>query len=170
MLIKYQMRNNFFGKTSRQIDSIINSKKIICPWNHFKKFYDLLDRDYKFSKIFINEFKINDLVLVQESGNENILIVKILSELKKEINPYLKIIRHKKILPIQPNENDVIKVININFEFKEITPYLNESFSIENFYCYYRDIEIIAIINKRTVKNLPELRNSIGKYNINIEF
>jgi len=45
MLINYQIRNNFWGKTNRQIDSIINSKKLICPWNHFFEIKAIINKE-----------------------------------------------------------------------------------------------------------------------------
>ena len=152
------MRQNFWGKTSNQLENVKTSKKLICPWNHMKCFYDKIDKNYKYAKIFINKIKIDDFVLIQ-GDSEKVLIVKIKSDLKKEISSHLKIIRKNTIDKLEPIKSDnlIIKILNINNNLEHIKEYLNEKYLVENFYCYYRDCEIIVEISKSEISNLPFL-------------
>lgn len=176
--IKFEIRNNPWKKTKNQIRNILDENKLTCPWNHHKHYYDDIDNKRKFAHIFINQVCINDYVSVYESKTNKILIVKIVSNLKKEISKNLKIIKNKNnlcgnhqivIADCDDCSNSIFKIINIKHD--KYNEFLNENYIFENFYCYYRDIKPIKILNKEDSSQFSNnFRSSIRrrKYNIQI--
>ena len=173
--IKFEIRNNMWGKTKNQIRNILDENKLSCPWNHTKSHYDNIDINKKYARIFINEININDYVLVHENKNENVLLTKILSELKKEISNNLKVVKKKSLLHKEHDiivadcnecNNSIVEVINIKHDnYKQ---YLNENYIFENYYNYYRDIDPIKQFLKKDFY-VNNFRGSIRHSNIEFE-
>lgn len=171
--IDFEMRNNLWGKTDNQLQTIEREKKLICPWNHTQGCIDNFDPNRKFSNIFIKEVRIGSVIAIHASDNQNVLIVRVSSELKNETSNYFKIITTKtrdcghRVCTIDCDHchHSVIKVLDIRqTEFGVIANYMNENYCFENLYCYYRDIEIITSVHKNLFTSF--LRNSIRRVNI----
>lgn len=187
--IKYEISVNSFGKIEKPILNIKLEKKIVFYLNHSKKYFKynkpngqifnyVVIKHFKPNvfydkKSIINIVEINDLISIYDKENNRILIVKILSEIKTETSKYIKIIKevilscnkHKIIYKGCENcENSILEIINIKYNFYK--QYLNERYSIEDFYCCYRDIEIIKdIVNVKKFNNNNMFSIQSAKYN-----
>jgi diadenosine tetraphosphatase ApaH/serine/threonine PP2A family protein phosphatase len=61
MKIDFEIRNNMWGKTENQLQTIETHRKILCPWNHVKSHFDVLDPTRKYSHIFIDAINIGSV-------------------------------------------------------------------------------------------------------------
>jgi hypothetical protein len=179
IIIKYKMRNNQYGKHNNVFDTIRYTGKIICPWGHWKHTNKLFEegkfRNEKFSNIFINDIKENDLVCMFDRDYDYALILKILSEPITEIVKEMKILRnnkcnHKPIINDCKNCCDSIELIFTDKYFEEnpekFFKYLNEDYQFENIYAIIRRIEIIGRINNSCdFYKLGRIQNSICRAN-----
>lgn len=171
--IQFEMRNNHYGKTMHQLQTIETERKLTCPWNHTLGCLENFDPNRKFSRIFINEVSVGNFIAVHANDNPNVLIVRVLSELKHETSDYYKVITRKtrecghRVCTINCDHchDSVVKVVNIRLSgLDEIAEYMNENYCFENFYCYYRDIEVISSVPKHLFATFPTM--SIRRANL----
>jgi hypothetical protein len=144
----YTMRQNMYGSISKgeQLTIVLNRKKLISPWNHTKKQYDEDITDSKYARVFTNT-KIGDIVLVCASDADYFIIVKIISELKKEICDDMFVQRKTARLcnhTYQFSEckmcaASIVKIHNCKYE--EIVNV--EDCTIEPLYSFYKDIMLL---------------------------
>lgn len=160
-IIKYEISFNPLKKMSNYVDSIKYDKKISCYLNHktkkignyirIKVIENILKE--KDELLFIKRIKKNDIISIYDKENNKILIIKILSDLKKETSKNLKIIKYSNISCITHNiisegcsvcEKSIAKIINIGIV--NYNEYLDKKYLIDNFYCCYRNIKVIKEI------------------------
>ena len=159
--ILYEISFNPLKKMSSYINSIKHDKKISCYINHtikkIENFICIKNVENIFKKrdeyLFMYEIKKNDIISIYDKEKSKILIVRILSDLKYETSKNIKIIAYKNISCITHNnifegcvvcEKSIAKVINIDIE--NYNEYLYEKYTIEDFYCCYRNIEVLKEI------------------------
>ena len=163
LIIKLKMRNNQWGNHKQVFDTIRYTKKIICPWGHWKSSNKLFEEgkfnNEKFSNIFINDLKINELVCLFDRNYEYALILKINSDIITEKVKEIILLRNNKCNH-KPIEKDCDKCGDSNIEMvftdkyfnenhKEFIKYLNEDYHFENMYAILRKVEIIGRINTK---------------------
>lgn len=163
MKIDFEIRNNMWGKTENQLQTIETHRKILCPWNHVKSHFDVLDPTRKYSHIFIDAINIGSVIAVHDSNCADVLLVRVCSVLKREICPYYKIVIDKtKQCPTHPIiECDCVSCHNSIFTIPNVGEglfqYMNEQYTFQNLYCWYRDIEILCRVPKTWFKTVPRL-------------
>lgn len=152
--IYYQniMRQNMFNKIvgNDQLQYVVNRKKIISPWNHTKDQYDKRDIDGK-AIHFVN-ICINSNVLINATKTHRILLVKIISHSKWEMCEDMFIIRNNDrecrhaytTINCEYCKNSIKKIVNCTLIEVE---YIKDT-TIEHFYSYYRDVEILHDFDK----------------------
>lgn len=165
MNYSYTMRQNMYDSMSCQLSVLKRRKKLISPWNHTKKQYDDNNIRCKYAQVF-TDIEINSNIVILASDSDKILLVKVISELKKEICDDLFIIRHE----TRSCEHDyithgcklcvqsIIKIVNcIRDDVEEV-----KDFIVEQLYTFYTDIEILQELNKN-LYNFTFIQSSIGK-------
>jgi hypothetical protein len=180
VIIKCKMRNNQYGKHNNVFDTIIYTKKLICPWGHWKDTNELFNegkfRDEKFSNIFINYLSCGDLVCIFDREYDYGLIVKITSEPITEKLKEIIIVRnnkcsHKPMLSNCNKCNESVELILTDKYYKDnyqdFIKYINEDYQFENMYAIIRRIEIIGRINDDCIFYTlgKRLQNSICRCN-----
>ena len=183
VIIKCKMRNNQYGKNSNVFETIIQTKKLICPWGHWKDTNELFNegkfRNEKFSNIFINYLSCEDLVCIFDREYDYGLIVKIISEPITEKLKEIIILRnnkcyHKPLLNNCKNCSDSVELIFTDNYYEEnskkFIKYLNEDYQFENMYAIIRRVEIIGRINDNCIFYTlgKRLQNSICRCNDSI--
>lgn len=154
--IKYIIRQNQWGVSTDVFETVKFTKKLICPWGHTKKICDLFDKsefnDKKFSKIFINDVKINDYMILVDREYKTGLVIKIISEAKSEISNNVFVLRKNNICEHIPIECDKcsssVKMVFTSEYFKynpdKFIEYLNEDYHFEKMHSIMRNVEIIG--------------------------
>jgi len=180
VIIKCKMRNNQYGKHNNVFDTIIYTKKLICPWGHWKDSNELFNegkfRDEKFSNIFINYLSCEDLVCIFDRKYDYGLIVKIISEPITEKLKEIIIVRnnkcyHKPMLSNCNKCNESVELILTDKYYKDnyqdFIKYINEDYQFENMYAIIRRVEIIGKINDNSIFYTlgKRLQNSICRCN-----
>jgi len=166
LVVKVILRNNQWMKHQNVFETIKFTKKIICPFGHTKDSC-LLFKEGKFnnenySHIFINDLKIDDIVLVFDKNYKKSLVVKIKSEpLIGKLKDIL-IIRNnicKQHTKVKSNcilcKESIVKVCSTKFVKDNIKTiiengYLGENYRFEYMYAIYRDIQILYFIKEDT--------------------
>jgi len=160
VVIKCKMRNNQWGKHFNVFDTIVNTKKVVCPWGHWKDTNNLFNegkfRNEKFSNIFINDISCNDLVCIFDREYDYGLIVKIISEpITEKLNEII-IVRnnkcsHKPMIYNCTKCNESVELVftdkYYNENSKSFIKYLNEDYHFENMYAIIRNIKVIGKVN-----------------------
>jgi hypothetical protein len=180
IIIKCKMRNNQYGKHNNVFDTIIYTKKLICPWGHWKDSNELFNegkfRDEKFSNIFINYLECEDLVCIFDREYDYGLIVKIISEPLTEKLKEIIIVRnnkcsHKPMLSNCNKCNESVELILTDKYYKDnyqdFIKYINEDYQFENMYAIIRRVKIIGKINDNSIFYTlgKRLQNSICRCN-----
>jgi len=138
----------------------MNTKKVVCPWGHWKDTNNLFNdgkfRNEKFSNIFINDISCNDLVCIFDREYDYGLIVKIISEPVAEKLNKIIIVRNNKCShkPMLSNCTDCNESVEHVFtdkyyseNSKSFIKYLNEDYHFENMYAIIRNIKVIGKVN-----------------------
>ena len=162
IIIKCKMRNNQYAKHFNVFDTIRYTNKIVCPWGHWKDTNELFDegkfRNEKFSNIFINYLKKDDIICMFDREYNYALLLEITSDPITEKIKEMIIVRNNKCnhKPIFSNCDECGKSIEKIFtdkyfeeNYKEFTKYLNEDYFFENMYAIIRNIKIIGRIDEK---------------------
>jgi len=180
LMIKIKMRNNQYGKHYNVFDTIRYTNKIICPWGHWKHTNILFDegkfRNEKFSNIFINDIKQNDLICMFDREYDYGLILKITSDAISEKMNNMMILRttkcsHKPMMFGCKDCSESVELIFTDKYFeensKDFTEYLNEDYQFENIYAITRKVEIVGRVDDKCIfyKLGKKLQNSIARSN-----
>ena len=178
--IKCIMRNNQWGKHQKLFDTIRFTQKIVAPWGHWKDTNKLFEEgkfnNEKYSNIFINDLKINDLVCMFDRQYKYALILKIKSDPITEKVKDIIIIRnnkcsHRPLTHKCKTCSDSVELVCSTKYFeensKDFIKYLTEDYQFENMYAIIRKIEIVGIIDESCdVYNIcKKLQSSICRSN-----
>jgi hypothetical protein len=157
------MRNNQWQKHKNVFETIIITKKLICPSGHrHNLILKCEDGIYSYDGMcwqadkFLNNIKENDIVLLYDRQYKEALVIKIISiPIKDKLNE-LFILRNKSCYihtPIISNCidcNDSIELVFSSNYFinnnKKFIKSINVNYCFENMYAIYRSIEIIGKI------------------------
>lgn len=164
LVVKVILRNNQWMKHLNVFETIKFTKKIICPFGHTKDSCNLFKQgkfnNENYSRIFINDLNINDIVIVFDKKYKKALVLKIKSEpLIRKIKDILiirtDICKQHNTVRADCNlcKESIVQICSTKYvkdNIKTIVDngYLGENYKFEYMYAIYRDIEILYFIKE----------------------
>jgi hypothetical protein len=150
--IDFKIKQDPWNKKQFDLDDIKQLKILHCPHGHTKnevKLYKSNPTQYKtkYTKRFVHDIEIDDIICVSQAKYNKALLVKIKSDCKTGTIPSINVIE----------KNNNIECVITDKKWlqnnSKMLNYMKKQFIVTPFTTIYRDIEIIKEVNLDDIRN-----------------